>query len=503
MNLTKCLVTLFSFILVLPLYAAPQGEPEESDELVDYGEYQQDERPKGENYVLQYVGPRQKAERLFKVMALSKGTSRGVSQSDEQNLKMNQTQGLSKDNGNAFFNLSDEGSAVVSTELKTPRNKSALISFKGGCMEKPPKPANTANMKCAPNNGHCDVKCVKNFFFPDKLKQLRIHCEAPGIWKVGDSEKIPDCEPICMPPCQNFGFCSAPDICTCSENFEGPQCQFAKDNLCHDKPPTSMNSQVVCNGTSECISTCNKGFAFASGNTELKWTCDSGRWVHCQQQTGKFPKVPDCLSACDPPCENGGRCLANNVCECPQGFRGPQCNYPVENCAPERMGFNGVYNCSCGSSSLSCCVLCSLNCGTDGVFEFPPAPVYSCEYAEAKFFPETVPQCIFENQQQEQPVQSFKSNSTSHSQMVITQTSNMEWTGKETSNQETDFSVVSNGFQGFLGFIPKNRILNSEKDNYKATRDLLGKSMPSRFNYGSNLYQKKYHYNKSAPPYKN
>jgi hypothetical protein len=110
---------------------------------------------------------------------------------------------------------------------------------------------------------------------------------------------------------------------------------------------------------------------------------------------------------------------------------------------------------------------------------------------------------IAENQQQEQPVQSFKSNSTSHSQMVITQTSDMEWTGKETSNQETDFSVVSNGFQGFLGFIPKNRILNSEKDNYKATRDLLGKSMPSRFNYGSNLYQKKYHYNKSAPPYKN
>jgi hypothetical protein len=94
-------------------------------------------RPKGDNYVLQYVGPRQKAERLFKVMALSKGTSRGVSQSvsqsDEQNLKtMNQTQGLSKDNGNVFANLSDEGSAVVSTELKTPRNKSALISFKGG-----------------------------------------------------------------------------------------------------------------------------------------------------------------------------------------------------------------------------------------------------------------------------------------------------------------------------------------------------------------------------------
>lgn len=67
----------------------------------------------------------------------------------------------------------------------------------------------------------------------------------------------------------------------------------------------------------------------------------------------------------------------------------------VENCAPERMNFNGFSNCSCGSSSLSCCVLCSLNCGVDGVFEYPPASVYSCEYAEAKFVPENIPQCIF------------------------------------------------------------------------------------------------------------
>jgi hypothetical protein len=63
-------------------------------------------------------------------MALNKGTSRGLS--DEQSLRMNQTQGLSKDSGNSFANLSDEGSSVVSTELKTPRNKSASLSFKGG-----------------------------------------------------------------------------------------------------------------------------------------------------------------------------------------------------------------------------------------------------------------------------------------------------------------------------------------------------------------------------------
>lgn len=44
MILIKWLVTLFSLNLVLPLYAAPQVVSEESDELVDYEEYQQDER---------------------------------------------------------------------------------------------------------------------------------------------------------------------------------------------------------------------------------------------------------------------------------------------------------------------------------------------------------------------------------------------------------------------------------------------------------------------------
>ena len=45
MNLVKCLVTsLFSLNLVLSLNAAPQGLHEESNELVDYEDYQQDER---------------------------------------------------------------------------------------------------------------------------------------------------------------------------------------------------------------------------------------------------------------------------------------------------------------------------------------------------------------------------------------------------------------------------------------------------------------------------
>lgn len=155
-----------------------------------------------------------------------------------------------------------------------------------------------------------------------------------------------------MPPCQNLGFCIAPGVCNCPDNFEGSECQIAKSKPCLDKPPTPMNSRVVCN-EKECISTCNRGFTFPGGSKKLTMVCDAGNWVQRQQPPGTFQKVPDCqrndtvlpnyhsfmpwlkflfslnipTAVCDPACANGGRCLPNNFCECPQEFRGPQCNY--------------------------------------------------------------------------------------------------------------------------------------------------------------------------------
>lgn len=278
-----------------------------------------------------------------------------------------------------------------------------------------------------------------------------------------------------MPPCQNLGFCLAPNVCNCPDGFEGPQCQYAKSKPCLDKPPTPMNSRVVCN-EKECISTCNRGFTFPGGGKKLTMVCDAGNWVQRQQPPGKFQKVPDCQ-------RNYIICLiivhlANDLFVCfltyffydlvltfhNSTFSFPQPSatrpvpteadvYPticasvpksfvgrsaiivspfdsilcrlvvwlssswdtkqlslspvviasrfscglieiftaVENCSPERMNFNGGYNCSGGSASFSC----SLNCGADGVFEFPPAVIYTCDYAKAKFVPESIPQCIF------------------------------------------------------------------------------------------------------------
>lgn len=160
----------------------------------------------------------------------------------------------------------------------------------------------------------------------------------------------------CVPPCQNLGFCKAPGECICPETFEGPQCQFVKTQRCLQKPPTPSNSRVLYNDK-EYVSTCFKGFAFPDGSKEFKMVCDSGNWVQHHQPTGTIQKVPDCqrnhmidlcftihrfttqycaffdcwlllpAAVCDQPCFNGGRCLPNNLCDCPQEFRGPQCNY--------------------------------------------------------------------------------------------------------------------------------------------------------------------------------
>lgn len=62
----------------------------------------------------------------------------------------------------------------------------------------------------------------------------------------------------------------------------------------------------------------------------------------------------------------------------------------LKNCAPERLNFNGGYNCSIGSTLYRC----TLKCGANGVFEFPPAPFYTCDFAKAKFTPEPIPKCI-------------------------------------------------------------------------------------------------------------
>lgn len=97
------------------------------------------------------------------------------------------------------------------------------------------------------------------------------------------------------------------------------------------------------------------------------------------------------LAICNPQCQNGGNCLSYNVCQCPQNYRGPQCQYSIESCSPKRLQFNGAYNCSANNDEIQC----ALSCPHGVTFEFPPANFYVCGYALGVFQPSPVPKCQF------------------------------------------------------------------------------------------------------------
>lgn len=96
-------------------------------------------------------------------------------------------------------------------------------------------------------------------------------------------------------------------------------------------------------------------------------------------------------ATCDPQCQNGGKCISYNVCQCSKEFRGKYCQWNIERCSPKKLLFNGSYKCSGNADSLSC----SLSCPNGIEFEFKPAEVYTCRYDIGEFSPRQVPKCIF------------------------------------------------------------------------------------------------------------
>uniref|UniRef100_A0A8U7NV94 Uncharacterized protein n=1 Tax=Corvus moneduloides TaxID=1196302 RepID=A0A8U7NV94_CORMO len=95
--------------------------------------------------------------------------------------------------------------------------------------------------------------------------------------------------PICRNSCGD-GFCSRPNMCTCSNGQLSPNCGSAGVQSCSLR---CMNG----GSCSEESCLCQKGF------------------------TGTYCGQPVCENGC----QNGGRCIGPNRCACVYGFTGPQC----------------------------------------------------------------------------------------------------------------------------------------------------------------------------------
>ncbi|XP_066459257.1 fibrillin-2 [Eleutherodactylus coqui] len=116
----------------------------------------------------------------------------------------------------------------------------------------------------------------------------RFHSYCCPGWKTlpGGNQCI---VPICRNSCGD-GFCSRPNMCTCSNGQVSPACVSKSVSQC----------SIRCMNGGSCVDDqcrCQKGYTGA----------------HCGQPI------------CDIGCQNGGRCIGPNRCACVYGFTGPQC----------------------------------------------------------------------------------------------------------------------------------------------------------------------------------
>nr|XP_053625822.1 hemocytin isoform X2 [Plodia interpunctella] len=192
----------------------------------------------------------------------------------------------------------------------------------------------------------------------------------------------------CDPDCKNNGICIDTNTCQCPVNYHGRYCEFER-KPCLVYPPLPMNSKRNCSNDF-CTVQCREGHKFIDGSTIANMRCVDGQW---QPTRADFTTIPDCLPECDPPCQNGGVCLSLNTCQCPDGYRGPACQYSTSVCDMRKLAFNGGYSCFGDHESFSC----KLRCPSGSTFSSPPATLYTCKYNTGVFEPQPVPHCVFKD----------------------------------------------------------------------------------------------------------
>nr|XP_014086275.2 hemocytin [Bactrocera oleae] len=243
------------------------------------------------------------------------------------------------------------------------------------------------SLKCRGNQ--CEVSCMAEYRYPDGASTLKLAC-INGDWIIRDSAftSVPPCQATCTPPCDNNGICIEAGVCKCAENFYGPRCRNKK-TFCSGKPPIPKNSRVQCRNN-VCNAECMSGFQYPDGSSIANLECVDGVWFH--KQTNSV-KPPDCAPICEPACQNGGKCISFNMCQCTQQYRGDYCQYSVQACNVTNTGFNGNYKCKYDGLEAKCKFSCASSPGTTvhGNLNIE----YTCKYSVGDFYPKPLPKCIY------------------------------------------------------------------------------------------------------------
>ena len=93
----------------------------------------------------------------------------------------------------------------------------------------------------------------------------------------------------CNPPCMNGGNCLSLNVCQCTKDFRGPQCQWGTERC--ETSKLNFNGGFSCSGSSDTLScklSCPKSVKFEFEPAEI---------YTCSYATAEFSpkKVPRCV----------------------------------------------------------------------------------------------------------------------------------------------------------------------------------------------------------------
>ncbi|KAK4296365.1 hypothetical protein Pmani_031130 [Petrolisthes manimaculis] len=209
-----------------------------------------------------------------------------------------------------------------------------------------PKDQHVDNARVRCSYTGCRVRCDRGYKLSNGRSSAVVRCDHhTGQLTLGGHPWSPVFTP-CLPQCGstgclNGGECESPGTCRCAAGFTGDHCQNGRMQA--DQPSQQL-SNAACpaprfpmvhadvewsEGDQQALVRCHPGYSFTIGGTTATISCRAGTW--------DLPPSPfqlggplACHSECEPPCENGGSCLAGGVCDCATNFWGPQCQ--LERC---------------------------------------------------------------------------------------------------------------------------------------------------------------------------